>query len=400
MMSDTAPGASGAQLSGRSFSALPSTRATPGSAVQAAGSICAAQPVTTMRASGRSRCARADRLASLPLRLRCHGAGIDDHGIGERGRVPANHLALIGVQPAAEGEDLDASWRERREVDRAGKGGRDRAGHQHVAILAPLDRRARRHPGSPSRSDRRGPAGARSPPPRRRPNRRRSVSPAPRSQTRSRMRCGPRTCAKPILARSGNSGSCSSTGPSVSTGRVVEVVDEERRMRVAHARGRRIGDAGRPRDRDAACPSARASGMSRQSSRAGPMSTATRPSADTSAAEVAGHGADRHACGGRFRAPASRRRSAWRCRRPRPPPVRVANAHEGGRIRARAAGSMMMSWSQPMPVRRSARAAARDGVRPSGAARSSNTTKSLPQPCILTKGASMAADIGPPCVRK
>ncbi len=57
-MSATPPGASRVQLSGRSFSTLPSTRLTPGSAAQASGAICAAQPVTTMRASGRSRCAR------------------------------------------------------------------------------------------------------------------------------------------------------------------------------------------------------------------------------------------------------------------------------------------------------------------------------------------------------
>ncbi len=53
-------------------------------------------------------------------------------------------------------------------------------------------------------------------------------------------------------------------------------------------------------------------------------------------------------------------------------------------------GSMTMNWSQPMPVRRSAIAAARAAVSPSGAARSSSTTKSLPQPCILMKGVGMA----------
>ncbi len=58
MMSATAEAAPGAQLSGRSFSALPSTRATPGNAAQASGFSCAAQPVTTMRASGRARAAR------------------------------------------------------------------------------------------------------------------------------------------------------------------------------------------------------------------------------------------------------------------------------------------------------------------------------------------------------
>ena len=61
MMSETsspAPIAASDQLSGRSFSPLPITRETPGKARHAAGSIWAAHPVTTMRASGFSRCAR------------------------------------------------------------------------------------------------------------------------------------------------------------------------------------------------------------------------------------------------------------------------------------------------------------------------------------------------------
>jgi hypothetical protein len=51
---------------------------------------------------------------------------------------------------------------------------------------------------------------------------------------------------------------------------------------------------------------------------------------------------------------------------------------------------MMINWSQPMPRRRSARA----GVMPSGAARASSTTKSLPQPCIFTKLAIMVPYMG------
>jgi len=56
--SETPPEASAAQLSGRSLSALPSTRVTPGRSRHAAGSICTAHPVTTIRAPGRSRTAR------------------------------------------------------------------------------------------------------------------------------------------------------------------------------------------------------------------------------------------------------------------------------------------------------------------------------------------------------
>src|SRR5262249_32858368 len=54
----------------------------------------------------------ADRLARLPHRLRRHRAGIDDDGIGEpsRLRLAADHLRLIGVEPTAEGDDVDAHW--------------------------------------------------------------------------------------------------------------------------------------------------------------------------------------------------------------------------------------------------------------------------------------------------
>ena len=60
MMSLTCTGASfaGRKLAGSIFSTLPTTRSTSGIAAQAPGSICAAQPVTTIRAPGRSRRAR------------------------------------------------------------------------------------------------------------------------------------------------------------------------------------------------------------------------------------------------------------------------------------------------------------------------------------------------------
>ena len=41
-----------------SFSSLPRTSATSGMSAKVAGSVCAAQPVTTMRAAGRSRLSR------------------------------------------------------------------------------------------------------------------------------------------------------------------------------------------------------------------------------------------------------------------------------------------------------------------------------------------------------
>ena len=50
-----------------------------------------------------------DRLPGLTHRLRRHRAGVDDHRVGQpRGaRMRAHDFGLIGVQPAAESDDLD-----------------------------------------------------------------------------------------------------------------------------------------------------------------------------------------------------------------------------------------------------------------------------------------------------
>src|SRR5690349_6594419 len=48
-----------------------------------------------------------DRLTRLALGLRRHRTGVDDDRLGERGRMVAHHLALIGVQTAAEGQHLN-----------------------------------------------------------------------------------------------------------------------------------------------------------------------------------------------------------------------------------------------------------------------------------------------------
>jgi hypothetical protein len=55
------------------------------------------------------------------------------------------------------------------------------------------------------------------------------------------------------------------------------------------------------------------------------------------------------------------------------------------RMRASAVslGSRRMSWSQPIPVRRSASARAFASSISSGASRASKMTKSLPRPCIF-----------------
>src|SRR5262249_24335209 len=52
----------------------------------------------------------ADRLARLPHRLGSDRAGIHHHGVGDAGgrRRAADHLGLVGVEAAAEGDDVDA----------------------------------------------------------------------------------------------------------------------------------------------------------------------------------------------------------------------------------------------------------------------------------------------------
>ncbi len=45
----------------------------------------------------------ADGLAGLALGLGSDGAGVDYHGVGQMRGVGAHDLALVGVQPAAEG---------------------------------------------------------------------------------------------------------------------------------------------------------------------------------------------------------------------------------------------------------------------------------------------------------
>ena len=110
MMSVTgAAGASGAQVAGFSLSALPMTRSTPGSAAQAAGAIWAAQPVTMMRAPGLSRAARriawrAWRSASaVTAQVLTTMVSAWPPRVGQ----VAHGLGLVGIEPAAEGQQLD-----------------------------------------------------------------------------------------------------------------------------------------------------------------------------------------------------------------------------------------------------------------------------------------------------
>ncbi len=60
-------------------------------------------------------CQLADRLARLSLRLRGHGAGIDDDRILKPGSggVITHHLTLIGIEATAEGDQLHRITRRR-----------------------------------------------------------------------------------------------------------------------------------------------------------------------------------------------------------------------------------------------------------------------------------------------
>ena len=187
---------------------------------RSAASVCAAQPVTTMRASGPLAAKPADGLARLPHRFAGDRAGVDDHGIGNAGGVglAADHLRLVGVEPAAEGDDIDAhaapGLGEQRRIEAALELELDRAGHQHVIVaLAPFDREiaarqrdAHLAPGALAAA-------------RRRPRRRRPPSRRPWSGRRRAPRCGSRcaratcTAQSVMLARSGKIGWFSSSGP-------------------------------------------------------------------------------------------------------------------------------------------------------------------------------------------
>ncbi len=103
-------GARRAQPAPLSFSALPSTRSASAMATKVCGSVCAAQPVTTIFACGPLAAQRPDGLARLTHRLRRHRAGIDHDGVGEAGalRLAADHFRFGGIEPAAEGDDVDA----------------------------------------------------------------------------------------------------------------------------------------------------------------------------------------------------------------------------------------------------------------------------------------------------
>ncbi len=125
--------------------------------------------------------------------------------------------------------------------------------------------------------------------------------------------------------------------------------------------------AGSPGRSRCSVSAGRASGMSCQPSRGGPISTRTRPSGI--AAQHAGAGADAQ-LSGRSAAPWISRSATQRValpHAPASPPSGLKIAHRARRHRR--AAPITMNWSQPIPVCRSVKAAIRAAVNP-GASRS------------------------------
>ena len=85
---------------------------------RSAGSVCAAQPVTTMRACGRSRVSRriAWRACRTASAVTAQVLTTTASASPARLRLAADHLRLVGVEPAAEGDDVDAHRRGARPV--------------------------------------------------------------------------------------------------------------------------------------------------------------------------------------------------------------------------------------------------------------------------------------------
>ena len=124
-------------------------------AAKVCGSVCAAQPVTTICARRPLAAQRADRLPRLAHRFGGDGAGVDHDGVAQAGALgfAADHFRFGGVEPAAEGDDFDAhdvtppAAGEQRRIETAVVLVFDRPGHQHMVVaLAPFDREvAARH---------------------------------------------------------------------------------------------------------------------------------------------------------------------------------------------------------------------------------------------------------------
>src|SRR5215831_6844666 len=161
----------------------------------------------------------ADRLARLPHRLRRDRAGIDDDHIGKPGclRLAADHLRLIGVEPAAEGDDIDAHW-VALTSNSAGSNLPSYASGPVISTWSSCARHSMRssppgrvtltvRPTRPRRTAATAAAQAAEP--------QALVRPVPRSQVRRTCWSRETTCASEMFARSGKIGWVSNSGPSL-----------------------------------------------------------------------------------------------------------------------------------------------------------------------------------------
>ena len=163
----------------------------------------------------------ADRLARLPHRLRRDRARIDDDHIGKPGRLrlAADHLRLIGVEPAAEGDDIDAHW----VALTSNSAGSNLPSYSYatgpvINTWSSCARHSMRssppgrvtvtvRPTRPRRTAATAAAQAAEP--------QALVRPAPRSQVRRTRWSRETTCASEMFARSGKIGWVSNSGPSL-----------------------------------------------------------------------------------------------------------------------------------------------------------------------------------------
>ena len=115
-------------------------------AAKVCGSTCAAQPVTTIRASGLLAREPADRLPRLARRLGRHRAGVDDDEIVEPGglglaRIASDSQALSRQPKVTTSTLISAAPGEQRRREACPRTRARPAGHQDMVVaLAPFDR--------------------------------------------------------------------------------------------------------------------------------------------------------------------------------------------------------------------------------------------------------------------
>ncbi len=103
---DTADGAPAVQVPASSFSALPTHARHAGQRGPGVGRDLRGATGDDDGGGRAFALGAADGLAGLALGLGGDRAGVDDHGVGQVRGVAADDLALVGVQAAAEGQDL------------------------------------------------------------------------------------------------------------------------------------------------------------------------------------------------------------------------------------------------------------------------------------------------------